>query len=156
MVVSYQGRPVSDASAFRNEVAVTAVGKKAEVVLLRKGKREAFSVTIEGLSSSTKMLATSARERLGVEVRPTDRSESEKYNLSSGQGVAIVWVDPQGPLGQAGFEPEDIILEINGDAVKGLSDFLDKVSVLKPRHRVTLLALDHRSGQTGYVQVLSR
>jgi serine protease Do len=156
VVVSYQGRPVSDASAFRNEVAVTAVGKKAEGVLLRKGKREAFSVTIEGLSSSTKMLATSVRERLGVEVRPTDRSETEKYNLSSGQGVAIVWVDPQGPLGQAGFEPEDIILEINGAAVKGLSDFLDKVSSLKPRRRVTLLALDHRSGQTGYVQVLSR
>ncbi len=44
--------------------------------------------------------------------QPTPK-EVEKYGLNSNQGVIITWVDPKGPLGEAGFEAEDIILQID-------------------------------------------
>jgi len=65
----------------------------------------------------------------------------------------IALLDPNGPLGQVGFEVGDIILEINGQAIRSIEDFVDLVSGLHPRQQITLLALDHRSGNTGYVQV---
>jgi S1-C subfamily serine protease len=68
----------------------------------------------------------------------------------------ITWVDPQGPFGRVGFEPGDIILEANGRTFKNLESFLLFVGSLEPEQRITIFALDHRSGHKGYVQVKMR
>jgi S1-C subfamily serine protease len=92
-------------------------------------------------------------ERLGAKLRPVTVEETRKYNLDDGRGLTIVWLDVDGPLGKAGFEMGDIILEINGQAIDDLNRFIDRVSAMKPHELTTLHALDHRSGQTGYVQI---
>jgi len=56
------------------------------------------------------MLLGSVKERLGVTVRPVTPKEADAYGLDTDEGVAISSVDPKGPLGQAGFEVDDIIL----------------------------------------------
>jgi S1-C subfamily serine protease len=49
-----------------------------------------------------------------------------------------------------------MILEINGQAIAGLESFVELVSTLKKNQRITLLALDGKTGKTGYLQVLVR
>jgi hypothetical protein len=64
-------------------------------------------------------------------------------------------VDPKGALGQAGLEVHDLILAIKGqpiEGVDGLVGLVGLVAALKPHQRVTVLALDHRSGETGSVE----
>jgi len=102
------------------------------------------------------LLSASIKERLGAEVRSVMAKEKEKYVLDSQHGVVVAWLDKQGPLGQVGFEVGDIILEINGQAIEGEKSFLDLVKSLKPHQLLTILALDHRSGYTGYVQIKVR
>ena len=63
-------------------------------------------------------------------------------------------MDPRGPLGKIGFEVGDMILEINGQEVGGVEGFVELVAALRPNQQATLLALDHSSGTSGYVQVL--
>jgi S1-C subfamily serine protease len=49
-----------------------------------------------------------------------------------------------------------MILEINGQAITGIESFVELVGSLKPHQRVTLLAVDHKSGNAGAVQVTLR
>jgi len=153
VIVAYQGKEIPDASALRNDVAATPIGQEVKITVVRGGKKEEFTVKIENLEGATRVLGASVKDRLGADVRPVTPAEAEKYGLEENQGIAISWEDPKGPLRKAGFEVGDIILEINYQAVQGVETFVDLVKSLQPQQPVILLALDHRSGQTGYVRV---
>ena len=86
---------------------------------------------------------------------PTAR-EGEKYGLSPNQGVVITGVDPKGPLGETGFEVGDIILGIDGQTIQSVEGFIDLVTLLKPKQKISILVLDHRTGNTGTVSVMVR
>jgi len=128
--------------------------QEVKLTVLRKGKKEELTVKIGNLEDATKLLSASVKERLGAEVRSVMAKEKEKYVLDSQHGVVVAWLDKQGPLGQIGFEVGDIILELNGQRVEGMESFIDLVNTLKPRQKIAVLALDHRSGDIGYVQVV--
>ena len=111
-----------------------------------------FLVKIGNSESATQMMADSLKDLIGAEVRALDQKDAQQYKLQSNQGVVIIGIDPNGPLGRAGFEQKDIILEINGQTVDDLKRFVELLSTLK-RTRIVILAMDHRTGRTGYVQV---
>jgi serine protease Do len=98
----------------------------------------------------------SVRERFGADMRSLTQKEAEKYRLNVNEGVIITSIDQKGPLGKVGFEVGDIILEINGQTVGGIDSFSQMVASLRSNQRITLLALDHNSGNTGHVTVTSR
>ncbi|MBW1730918.1 MAG: Do family serine endopeptidase [Deltaproteobacteria bacterium] len=154
IVVSYDGKPVPDASSLRNLTALTPVGKVVNVEVIRKAKHKRLSVKVGNLDDALKMKLSSLKERLGVEVRPATQKDVERYGLQSKQGVVIIWVDPDGPLGKAGFEVNDMILEINGRSINDVDDLADMLNTLKPGRPATILALDHRTGRTGYIRVM--
>jgi hypothetical protein len=54
---------------------------------------------------------------------------------------------------EAGFEVGDIILAINDLPIRGVEGFVDLVGSLKPNQRLSILALDHRTGNVGTVLV---
>jgi S1-C subfamily serine protease len=101
-------------------------------------------------------MAGSVKERLGVAVQAVSEKEAERYRMETPQGVSIAWVDPKGPLGDVGLEVRDLILEVNGQSVEGVEGFVSIVSSLPPQARIAILALDHRTGNTGYVRVAIR
>jgi serine protease Do len=156
VVIAYSGKEIPDSGMFRNEVANTPVGTEAKVTVLRDGKKVELTIKVGNLEESTKVLAAYVKERLGAEVRAISPQEAEKYGLDAGQGVVISQLEAKGPLRKAGFEVGDMILEINNQPIKGMEAFIQLVSVLKPDQRITLLALDHRSGNMGNVQVVVR
>ncbi len=156
VVIAYRGKEIPDSSMLRNDVAETPIGTEAKVTILRNGKKEELTVKIGSLEASTKVLATVVKDRLGVEVRPPTSAEVSKYGLSSNQGVVITWLDPKGPLAEAGFEVGDMILAINDQAIESVESFIDLVSVLRPKQKISILALDHRTGNTGVIQVVTR
>jgi serine protease Do len=151
IVVAYQGKEISGSNPFRNEVAETSIGQEVKIMVLRSGKKEELMVKIGSLEEATKILAASVKERLGAEVRLPTSKEVEKYGLSPNEGVVITWVDPKGSLGRAGFEVGDMILAINGRAIESMETFVALVSSLKPKEKITVFALDHRSGNTGNI-----
>jgi serine protease Do len=153
VLLSYRGNAIPDSSTLRNEVAGTPSGQEAKVTVWREGKERWFTVKIGSLEDATRMLAASVRERLGVVVRPVTEKEAQKYQLDPQEGVAISSVDPKGPLGEAGFEVNDIILDINNASVEGVEGFVDMVNALPHNQRIVIKALDHRTGDTGYLEV---
>jgi serine protease Do len=156
VIVAYHGKEVSDSGVLRNEVADTPVGREVKVSILRGGRKEEVSVKVGNLEESAKMLAAVGQDRLGVVVRPLTAQETEEFGLQPDQGVAISRLDFKGPLQEAGFEIGDIVLAVNDQPIQGVETFAALVNLLKPKEKITLAALDHKTGQTGMVQVVTR
>jgi serine protease Do len=156
VVLSYQGKSVPDSGTLRNAVADTPVGEAAKLTVWRDGKQQELTVKVGNLDDATKMLMGSTDERLGITARPVTAKEAQRFGLDPGEGVAISSVDPKGPLGQAGFEVDDIILEINGASIQGLDGLVNVVNGLPHNQKVVIKALDHRSGQQGLLEVVVR
>jgi serine protease Do len=156
VIVAYEGKDVPDAATLRNDVAQTSIGQKVSLTIVREGKKEQVTVLIGSLEESTKVLASEVKERMGAEVRAPSPKEVEHYGLNPHQGVVITWLDPKGPLAEAGFEVDDMILAIDGETVEGVDSFVDMVAALTPEKRVTVSALDHRTGNTADIFVKVR
>lgn len=156
IVIAYREKEITDASTLRNEVALGPIGQEVKLTVLRGGKKLLLTVTIGRHKDAAIMSAASLIDRFGAELRLVTPGEAEKSNLDSQQGVVVVRLDPIGPLAEVGFEVGDIILEINGQAIESEEGFLDLLKSLKPYQLITFLALDHRSGHTGYVQIKAR
>lgn len=156
VITSFQGHAIDSASRLQNVVADTAIGSKASLSVVRDGKTKDLTVRIGDYSEAEKKLAASAEDRLGVTIRPLTAKEAEKYGLQEGTGVAIEKLKTDGPMAQAGFEVSDIITAINNIPVNGVQGFVDIVKALPAKQNVVLTAVDHRTGQTGYVQLVTR
>jgi len=139
---------------LRNLVASAAIGEEAGLGILRDGRKITLSVRIGNLEDAAKMISASVKERLGAEVRTVTEKEMNRYNLEQDQGVAIRWLESNGPLAKAGFEVDDIILQINDQPIRGVEKFVSVVNTLPHNQQATILVLDHRSGQTGYIEVM--
>jgi len=156
IVIAYREKEITNASTLRNEAAIGPIGQEAKLTVLRKGKKEELTVKIGNLEDATKLLSASVKERLGAELRPVTPDEAEKHGLGPQQGVVIAWVDPKGPLGQVGFEVGDVILEINGQPVESVEELSGLVNTVKPGQKIAVVALDHRTGNSGHVEVVVR
>jgi serine protease Do len=156
IILTLGGKEVKDSDILRNEVAITPIGEETKITVFRDGKQIELTVKIGNMEDATKFFSASVKERLGVTVRPVTKEEMEKYGLNPQQGVAITWVDPEGPLGHAGFEVGDIILQINKRVVTSVQDLDALTSTLGPKQGIMILALDHRTGQKAYVRVTAR
>ncbi len=154
IVITYKEKEIIDSGAFRNEVAASAIGQNAKLTVLRNGKKIEISVNIGNLEDAAKILAASIKDRIGGEFRSATDKETEKYGLDSGQGVVIIKVNTKGPLAEAGFEPGDMMLEINSQPIGSMDEFIDIINLIKPGQKIAVLALDHKSGKSGYVQLV--
>ena len=156
IVVAFQGKDITNAAMLRNEISLSPIGKDVRMVVLRAGKKQEIIVRIGNPKDAASLLSMSVRERLGADMRSLTQKEAEKYRLNVNEGVIVTSIDQKGPLGKVGFEVGDIILEINGQSVGGIDGFSQMVASLHSNQRITLLALDHNSGNTGRVTVTSR
>jgi serine protease Do len=153
VILTYQGKEIPDSSMLRNDVANTAPGEEVTVAIWRDKKKEEIKFKVGNAEELAKTLAATLKRRLGAEVRPLTPQEAQQYGMNTPGGVVIEKVDPQGPLGRAGFEVGDAILTVNNKPVLGLEGLVAILSAIKPHERVTIFAVDHRTGQTGTVEV---
>jgi len=156
IIIAFGGKDITDSGMLRNDVAATPIGQDVKVTVLRKGKQQELTVKIGNLRDATKMLVASLKGRLGAEFKPVTAKQTEQYGLDAGQGVSIARVDPAGPLGESGFEVGDVIVEINNQSIGSIDTLAEVIGPLRPQEQITLLAVDHRTGTAGYVQVTVR
>ena len=153
LVVRFHGDPIQDAAALQRRVGDTPVGDTAELTVSRDGKFIDLTVTVGSMEDAVRRIAASLEDRLGAVIRPLKESEIRQYGIDAGQGIAIASLDHGGPLDTVGFEKDDVILDVNNLPVKSVEGFVAMIKSLPPHQQVLFKALDHRTGQTGFVQV---
>jgi serine protease Do len=153
VILLYQGKEIADSSALRNAVANTSPGQEETVTLWRAKKKEDIPVKIGNAEELVKTLVLTLKDRLGAVVRPLTAQESQKYGMDSPGGVLVTWIDPNGPLGKAGFEVGDAILTIDDQPIPSLEALVAVLGEVKSHDKVTIVAVDHRTGQMGSAEI---
>lgn len=153
VIVAFQGKSIADAENFRNDVAATPVGNQVTVTVWREGRNQDLTVKAGSQEEETKILETTVKERVGATFRSLSPSDMEKYDLDSEHGLVVVWVDPKGPMGLAGFEEKDVIIQVDEETVDSVEELAEALGDLPHNEKVTVLAVDHNTNETGYVTV---
>jgi serine protease Do len=153
LITKYNGQTVADSADLQSQVGDTHPGDKVDMTVLRNGKTIHLTVKIGNMEDAMKKIAASVKDRMGVVVRPLTADETQRYGLQPGEGVAIASLTSDSLLGKAGFEKNDVIVSINNVPVEGVSGFVSLVKALPAHQQAVIKAVDHRTGESGYVQV---
>ncbi len=78
------------------------------------------------------------RGYIGASVRDIDDVEAKHYGLDKVEGVWVSEVNKNSPAEKAGVNPEDIILEVNGKAVKTVPELRSAISRYRAGDEVML------------------
>jgi S1-C subfamily serine protease len=66
----------------------------------------------------------------------------------------VLKVNLKGPLGKAGLEPGDIILQVNTQTIGNPEELGAAAEALPPGKKAAFLVVDHRTGDSGYLQAV--
>jgi serine protease Do len=125
VVLTFDGKPIKQYQELSSYVADTEVGKVCQVVVWRDRKETTLTVTIGLLPDATQALPGSGNspQDLGLTVREISPDIARSLGVDPGHGLLVEGVSPDGPAGQAGVRPRDVILEIDNVRVNSLTDY---------------------------------
>jgi serine protease Do len=81
---------------------------------------------------------TVTRGRLGVHVSPVTRALVQPLGLSEARGALVRAVEPGGPAARAGLQPGDVIVGVNGSAIRESNELVTSIARTKPGTTVSL------------------
>jgi serine protease Do len=160
IIISVDGKPVEYVGQLQQQVGFRKAGDKVKVEVARKGGvRKTLEVPLQDVSASrdvsTRNSGSSNEETdtddeaatsinlLGVTVRPVDQDAARRFELSPDQrGLLVTGVAPGGPSYGEVADPDnggpDIILEVEGKAVKNTAELKQALKSYKADDIVTL------------------
>jgi serine protease Do len=141
IILQVNGMRTDDANSLRNRVAASSPGSDIAITILRAGHEQQLHAKLTELKEDAEAAAPegggdkgSGGGQLGVTVEP-----------HRGGGVTITEVVPGSPAAEAGLEPDDVILEVNHQAVKSGTDLREGVKNSGSRSTLLLVSRDGRS-----------
>lgn len=133
---------------FNQLVAMLPVGKAAQAVVMRDGKRQTLEVTAQERES----VKPKERElsQWGIAARNLSLLAAKELKRERREGVLVTSVRPGGPCDEAKpkIVEHDIIMEVGGEPVKSLEELAEtteKMTEGKTEPVPTLVAFDRKS-----------
>ncbi len=151
VIVGIDGEKVADNNALRNRIASTKPGTAIALDIIREGRREAVKATIdrldtkEGLRASRDGGSGNSEGGFGMTVEPLTPEAARELGIRQRSGVVVAAVDPDGAAAAAGLQADDVILQVNGQAVKDPSEL--KAALTKVNDRPALLLVARNDAQ---------
>ena len=128
VILSVNGQKVDDSSDLPSLIADIKPGSKADIQVWRDKSKKNVSVTVGSLSdvktASADSRSAQMQGRLGVAVRSL--TPQEKSNASVDHGLLVEQAD--GAAANAGIQPGDVILAVNGRPVASASQLKDMIT----------------------------
>jgi serine protease Do len=126
VILKYNGSPIFDAGQLSARVGVTAPGEKAALEVWRDGKTLSLTATIGNaaqLASEEGGSSASEPARLGLALRPLNPEERQQAGVPGG----LVVEDAQGRAAEAGIQPGDVVLSVDGAPVHSVAQLREMV-----------------------------
>jgi len=129
VILKLNGDVLSDAGDLSAKVGMARPGDKATLEVWRDGSLHTIVATLG--SASDDMVASadddqsspSDRGRLGLAVRPLTPQERSQAGVAGG----LVVEDARGPAADAGIQPGDVVLSVNGAPVNSVAELREQI-----------------------------
>jgi serine protease Do len=161
IVRTVNGTAVEDTRDLLNAVSNTAPGAIAKLDLVRDGADRTVSVTLGTRPGRAESVAVAPRNgaapepeagrNLGLRIGSITGDVARRLNLDSADGVVVMAVDRNGAAAVAGLRAGDVILQVNGVAIRSIDDFRTALSARPEPHGLRLLV--QRDGARQFVVV---
>jgi serine protease Do len=158
VILAYNGQAINSSPDLPPLVGQTPPGTKANVEILRDGKKENVAVTVAELprdksatasaGESGQPAAHAGASALGLSVQDLDSDTRQQLGLKAGEGVGINNVTGS-VAARAGLQPGDVILMVNQKKVGSAAAFRDATKDAKPGDTVLLLV--RHGDQSGFI-----
>jgi len=143
IILQFNNRDVVSSNALPPLVGAVRPGSAVDVLVLRDGKEQTLSVTIETLERDRQVaaVAESARAKqtssLGASV--ADLSQEQLAELGIEGGVVVTEIARNGAAAEAGVLPGDVIVSINRQPIDSMKSLEDQLESLPRGDSVPLL-----------------
>jgi serine protease Do len=154
VIISYNGREVSQMTMLPAMVANTKVGTKAKVELIRDGEKMTITVEIGKMDEEEAVVAgteTGTSKKLGMTVQELTPKLAESLGIDKTEGLIVTDVDPDSSAAEAGIHRGDIVLEINREKVGSVTEY--RKALQDAKDKKTVLLLIQRDQNTRFVVI---
>jgi serine protease Do len=154
VIIAYNGKEVSQMSMLPAMVANTDVGEKANLVLIRDGKKQNVTVEIGKMEEEEPLVAgaeTGTSKKLGMAVQELTPKIAESLGIEETGGVIVTDINPGSAAAEAGILRGDIILEINREKVENIAQY--KKIMKAAQEKKSMLLLVKRDQHTRFVVI---
>ena len=112
-------------------------------ILSETGKYEGFSFAIPAnlakkVIADLRQFGAVQRGWMGVELQSVNDERAKEQKLSEVMGVYVALVNKNGAADEAGIKSGDIITSLNGNKIKSLPVFMEKIGQLRPGDKIRL------------------
>jgi serine protease Do len=152
VIIEYNGKEISDATALRNMVAGTPPQQKVAIKILREGKLKTINCVIGELPVSSPKISK-AYDNIMTDVKVEDITPEMKKRLNMPKrmaGVIVTDIAGGSPVENL-LGRYDVILEINKNRIGSVKDYDRIVSKMKAGEDILLLIF--REGATIYLTI---
>jgi serine protease Do len=132
VIIAYNGKSVRDSNELVSSVMATRPGTSVPVRIVRDGREQTVTVTVEELDLAAEGLRASRgggtdpqRETsrgFGISLQNITPETARQFDLRSTRGALIVDVEPGSPAAQSGLRPGDVIVRVGRTAVASAAD----------------------------------
>jgi serine protease Do len=118
VILKVNGNPIVDAGQLSARIGEATPGDTATLEVWRGGKAVTVSAVIGSASPMTASIgATDAPAKLGLALRPLNPEERAQAGVSGG----LLVEDAQGRAADAGIQPGDVVLSVDGTPVQSIA-----------------------------------
>ena len=146
---------VNDPAAFRFLIADRKPDSKMSLVILRDGRKKQLNFKLGNRADYVQAASTTNEEPenvwLGLNVESLGSPRARQLNLDIEEGVLVLAVDFESPA-EGKIFPQDVIIEINREAIKNLQDYRKVASKLADKKDAILFRVI-RNGRPTYEAV---
>ena len=116
VVLAFNGKPINKSQDLPPLVALSDIGKEAQLTILRDGKESTLKVTIGNLDDASGIASVSGDKAnaWGMELKNLASEERSALNFHDDGGVLIARIAPQSAAEESGLRAGDIILAVGG------------------------------------------
>jgi serine protease Do len=120
VILKFNGTSIVDAGSLSQHVGVATPGQKASIEIWRDGKTLDLTATIGNaatLAAADDSSGDSSQAKLGLALRPLNPEERQQAGVPGG----LVVEDAQGRAAEAGIQPGDVVLSVDGTPVQSVA-----------------------------------
>ena len=147
VVLALNGTPVEGIEALDYRMATLSIGTNATFNVLSKGQKQDIQIALERAPEGSKAAAVLLRGRspfAGAKVEELSPRLAQRLGMrTDAKGVTVVDIDRDSPAADFGFQPGDIVREVNGIAI----DSADKLSAVSQQNTRWWRFTVERNGQ---------
>lgn len=127
IIVKFNGENIKNVNQLRNMVAATSPGTTVPVEIVREGQKKTLQATVEELPATITEEGEPVTPQISADVGMTLENLTpeiaRQLRSKRTEGAVVTGVLPGSAAQEAGIQPKDIIISVNGKAIKTVKEF---------------------------------